>query len=197
LVYPRKVLFTKKGRGWLESLEFSPVFKANLSANLATLDSLTEQVTLLEKTIKQTVAENEDMRLLKTIPGIDSVTSIAIMSEIGDVRRFPNERKLHSYAGLVPVVRSSGGSTLRGRISKEGSSYLRYMMVQTAQHQRILKRVTGLKWFYERMVLNHKNSKTAVVATARKLLTVVFKVLSEKRPFEERLPKTIPIISPL
>lgn len=139
--------------------------------------------------------ENKDMSLLKTIPGIDSLTAITIMSEIGDIKRFPNERKLHSYAGLVPTVRSSGGTTTHGHITKEGSSFLRYIMIQTAQHQRMLKRVVGLKWFYDRLTLNNKNSKTAIVATARKLLTVVFKILSEQRPFEERMPKTIQIIS--
>lgn len=195
LVYPRKVLFTKKGRVWLESLDLSAVFKTNLSVNLVTLDSLTEQIHVLEKKIKETASENKEMVLLKTIPGIDSLTAITIMSEIGDIKRFPNERKLHSYAGLVPRVRSSGGSTIRGHISKEGSSFLRYIMVQVAQHQRILKNSVGLKWFFERMLLKNKNSKTAVVATARKLLTVVFKVLSEGRPFEERLPKTISFIS--
>lgn len=197
LVYPKTILFTKQGRKWLESLDLSPVFKANLSANLSTMDSLTEQIMILEKKIKETVDENKDMTLLKTIPGIDSITAITIMSEIGDIKRFPNERKLHSYAGLVPTVRSSGGNTTHGHISKEGSSFLRYIMTQTAQHQRILKRQIGLKWFFDRMVLNNKNTQTAVMATARKLLTVVFKVLSEGRPFEERLPKTIPIISPV
>jgi hypothetical protein len=54
-----------------------------------------------------------------------------------------------------------------------------------------LKNKVGLKWYLNRLCLNNKNSKTAVVATARKLLTIVFKVLSEGRPFEERLPKTI------
>ena len=195
LVYPRTTLFSRQGRKWLESLDLNPSFKANLSANLATLDSLTKQILILEKKIKDTVTENKEMSLLKTIPGIDSITAITIMSEIGDIKRFPNESKLHSYAGLVPTVRSSGGSTVHGHITKEGSSFLRYIMIQTAQHQRILKRAVGLKWFFNRMILNNKNSKTAVVATARKLLTVVFKVLSEGRPFEERLPKTIPIIS--
>ena len=197
LVYPKSTLFTKQGRGWLDSLELNSFFKANLAANLAPLDSLTEQIIILEKKIKDTVDENKDMYLLKTIPGIDSLTAITIMSEIGDIKRFPHERKLHSYAGLVPTVRSSGGATIRGHITKEGSSFLRYIMIQVAQHQRMLKRVVGLKWFYDRMLLNNKNSKTAVVATARKLLTVVFKVLSEQRPFEERIPKTIKILSPL
>lgn len=197
LVYPRKILFSKQGRKWLESLDLNEFFKVNLCANLASLDSLTEQVLILEKKIKEVVNESKDMTLLKTIPGIDSITAITIMSEIGDIKRFPNERKLHSYAGLVPIVRSSGGNTTHGHISKEGSSFLRYIMTQTAQHQRILKRQVGLKWFFDRMVLNNKNTQTAVMATARKLLTVVFKVLTEQRSFEERLPKIIPIISPV
>lgn len=196
LVYPRTTLFTGKGRKWLESLELEHSFKTNLQANLLTLDSLKEQIKFLETNIEKVVTENQSMVLLKTIPGISTVTAITIMSEIGDIKRFPDERKLHSYAGLVPTVRASGGSIARGHISKQGSKYLRYILIQAAQHQRILKRSIGLKWYFDRMLLNNKNSKTAVVATARKLLTVVFKVLTEMRPFEERLPKTISIISP-
>jgi len=194
LNYSKTALFGRSGRAWLSDLKLDPVFRLNLQSNLNTLDSLKEQITILEKEIKKTVDDNKEMSLLRTIPGIDYITSITIMSEIGDIHRFPNEKKLHSYAGLVPVVRSSGGKTQRGHISKEGSKFLRYIMVQTAQHQKILKNKIGLKWYLDRLVLNNKNNQTAIVATARKLLTIVFKVLSEGRPFEERLPKTIQII---
>lgn len=194
LVYPRSTLFTKKGRAWMNSLDLNSFFKANLNSNLNALESLEKEIGVLEKKIKQIVDETEDMKLLRTIPGIDYVTAITIMAEIGEIKRFSSPKKLHSYAGLVPTIRNSGGKVNHGHISKQGSVYLRHVMVGVAQCQPRLKNSVGLKWFFERLTLNKKNGKTAVVATARKLLTVVFKVLSEKRSFEERLPKTYQII---
>lgn len=195
LTYSKTTLFTKKGLEWINTLELNPYFKFNLQANLNTLKSLEEEIKTLEKEIRRIVASNEDMTLLNTIPGISDITSIMIMSEIGDISRFGNEKKLQSFAGLVPTVRNSGGRVNHGSISKQGSIYLRKCVVSVANHQKMLKREVGLKWYYQRLVLAHKNTKTATVATARKLLTVVFKVLSEKRSFEERLPKAYQIIS--
>jgi transposase len=194
LIYPRSTLFTKKGIEWVKTLELNSFFKANLNSNLSILENLNLEIEILEKLIEQTVEETSEMKLLCTIPGINKITAIIIMAEIGEITRFPNPKKLQSYAGLVPTIRNSGGRVNHGHISKQGSVYLRHIMVQAAQHQPRLKKHVGLKWFYERMLLNKKNSKTAVVATARKLLTVVYKVLSEKRAFEERLPKTYKII---
>ena len=148
-----------------------------------------------QKSIRSCFAQIRIISLLKTIPGVGDITALTILSEIGDINRFPDPRHLHSYAGLVPRVYASGESSRYGRITKEGSKFLRYVMVETAHHQLLLKRkYVGLKWYYQR-IASRKNNQTAAVATARKLLTVVFKVLKEKRPYEERLPKTMNIIS--
>ena len=191
LEYAKTKIWTGVGLKWLKGLEFDRIFKLKLDSKLHILESLKKEIKILEKEIESTVKLNKNMELLCTIPGISKITSIMIMSEIGEIGRFENEKKLHSYAGLVPTIRSSGGRTSYGHISKAGSKYLRYIMVQVAQHQKILKHKVGLKWFYGHLISKGKNSKTATVATARKLLTIVFKVLSQQRSFEERLPKMI------
>jgi len=195
IVYPKTTLFTKQGRAWLEKLELSLEYRNHLNSNLKIIDSINQELAVMEKDIKQTVLEAEPLSLLKTIPGVGDITALTILSEIGDINRFPDPRHLHSYAGLVPRVFASGENSKYGRITKEGSKFLRYVMIETAHHQLLLKRkYVGLKWYYQRLA-NRKNNQTAAVATARKLLTVVFKVLKEKRPYEERLPKTMNIIS--
>lgn len=195
IIYSKTTLFTKQGREWMKGLSLKEEYRHHLDALLSLIDGVNDQIKTLEKYLKQTVEESEQMKLLKTIPGIGDVTALTILSEIGDINRFPHQRNLQSYAGLVPSVRTSGGHSQYGNITKEGSTYLRYVMVEVAHHQLLLKRkYVGLKWYYQRLALR-KNNQTAAVATARKLLTVVFKVLKEKRPFEERLPKTISIIS--
>ncbi len=63
--------------------------------------------------------------ILTTIPGIGYFSALLIYAEIGDINRFPNSKKLCSYAGLVPTVRQSGNRVIRGRITKEGNGLLR------------------------------------------------------------------------
>jgi transposase len=68
---------------------------------------------------------DEGAGLLMTIPGISFYSALLLVSEIGDVDRFPDSAHLVSYAGLASSTHSSGGATYRGRISKAGSPYLR------------------------------------------------------------------------
>jgi transposase len=195
IVYPKTTLFTKQGRVWLGELDLSLGYRNHLNSNLAIIDSIDKEIKTIERDFKETVIENNSLALLKTIPGIGDVTAMTILSEIGDINRFPDPRHLHSYAGLVPRVYASGESSRYGKITKEGSKFLRYVMVETAHHQLLLKRsLVGLKWYYKRLALR-KNNQTAAVATARKLLTIVWKVLKEERPYQERLPKTMSILS--
>jgi transposase len=195
IVYPKTTLFTKQGRMWLTQLDLSLEYRNHLNSNLKIIDSIDQEIKEIEKDFKETVIENKPLTLLKTIPGVGDITAMTILSEIGDINRFPDPRHLHSYAGLVPRVSASGENSRYGRITKEGSKFLRYVMVETAHHQLLLKRkLVGLKWYYQR-IASRKNNQTAAVATARKLLTIVWKVLKEQRPYQERLPKTMSIIS--
>ncbi len=63
--------------------------------------------------------ENEETMLLTTIPGIGYFSALLIYAEIGDIKRFPNSKKLCSYAGLVPSIRQSGNKVITGKITKE------------------------------------------------------------------------------
>ena len=76
--------------------------------------------------------ENEGTMLLTTIPGIGYFSALLIYAEIGDVKRFPNPKKLCSYAGLVPSIRQSGNKVITGKITKEGNKLLRWVLVQCA-----------------------------------------------------------------
>jgi len=69
--------------------------------------------------------QNEDAMLLTTIPGIGFYGALLIISEIGDIHRFPSPEKLCSYARLVPSLHQSGRMTRYRPITKVGSRYLR------------------------------------------------------------------------
>jgi transposase len=69
-------------------------------------------------------------KLLMTFPAIGYYSAILIISEIGNIDRFPDSYHLCSYAGLVPSTHSSGGITYHGKITKTGSKYLRWIMLE-------------------------------------------------------------------
>lgn len=96
------------------------------------------QIELLEQQIKDLNSAIEDaMRsinsVLMTVPGIGAVNTACILGEIDDIRRFSKPCKLLAYAGLDPTVRQSGQFTAKSsRMSKHGSSLLRYALVNSA-----------------------------------------------------------------
>jgi len=113
---PGTPLFTKRGRALLLSLGVDAV-----SQMLSVMDVLEQQIGEISSTLKQAAAEDGRARILTSIPGVGYYTALLLVAEIGDINRFPDAEKLCSYAGLVPSVRRSGGCTVYGRITKEGS----------------------------------------------------------------------------
>jgi transposase len=90
--------------------------------------------------------EDEDVKLLMTIPGLGYYSALLVKSEIGDISRFPGGEKLCSYAGLVPSISSSGTCKRHGPITKEGSRWLRWIMVESVRIH--LKYDTGISRAY-------------------------------------------------
>ncbi len=175
-------IFGKGGRVWLASLELPEHFRNSLDEYLATHDYLTEQIKRAEKNIETVVNGNKQMKLLTTIPGVSYFSALTIMAEIGDISRFPSAKQLMGYAGVVPSVYASGDKVVHGRITKTGSRWLRWIMIEIAHKQVRCKRNPGLGWYYLKIKKN-KGSKTAAVATARKLLAVIWRMLVDERPF--------------
>lgn len=176
-------LFGKQGAIWLRGLNLKEPFKANLESLLGLIDDLNELVKSAEERIEQTVTSNPQAELLTTIPGISYVSALTIMGEIGEISRFRSAKKLMGYAGLVPSTYSSGDSVRHGRITKTGSKWLRYIMIEVAQHQQLCKRKPGFGSYYLKLK-QRKGTATAAVATARKMLAVVWRLLTDNRPFE-------------
>jgi len=86
------------------------------------------------------------------------------------------------YAGIVPSTYASGGTVRHGRITKTGSSWLRYVLIEAAHHQLHCTKRKGLADYYNG-IKERKGGKAAAVATARKLCAVIFRVLTDKQPF--------------
>jgi len=115
-----------------------------------------------------------------TVPGVGYSIALLVKAKVGDVNRFNSGGHLASYAGLVPSTRSSGGTERHGRITRERSRWLRWAMVEAAMVH--LRYDTPLTRFYHR-VAEGRDRKAALVAAARKLLTVCYSVLRSQRPY--------------
>ena len=172
-------LWTKNGRVWLHGLNLPPI-----ESYLRLIDSLGEEIKLLSNELKGEAEEDENVRLLMTIPGIGYYSALLVKSEIGDVGRFPFAEKLCSYAGLVPSTYQSGGMVRHGSITKEGSRWLRWIMMECASTH-VSKYDTWISRSY-RCLAGRRGRKTARVAAARKLLVVCYSVLRNKRPFYDQ-----------
>src|SRR5256886_4086570 len=122
------------------------------------------------------------LRWLMTIPGIGECSAMMLLAEIGDLGRFRDQQALCSYAGLVPRVRESAGKAARGGITRQGSSWLRWIMVEAAQ---VATRTSpAARAYYERL-RKKKHAHVARVALARKLLVAVYALLHDGLAFEE------------
>ena len=135
--------------------------------------------------------ENEDVDLLKSVPGVGEVSSKTYYAAISTIKRFKRAKQLTSYCGLVPSVFSSGERAAYGHITREGRSEVRHVAVQSAYA--VLRSTNSeskpLRKWYER-IAERRGGKTAVVALARKLTEIIFYVLRDRRPFDARLLQT-------
>jgi transposase len=105
-------------------------------------------------------------KVYRSVPGIGEVVARTLATELGDMTRFANERALFSSTGLTPSEHSSGASVRRGHISRQGSSRIRQLLVETAW--RALPRDPVLKERFDRRAAT-RGKKRAIVAIARRL----------------------------
>jgi len=170
-------LFTLKGLEWLHSQQLDSV-----EPYLPVISSLDVQVKKLSKELQALAPQDDEVKLLMTIPGVGYYSALLVKSEIGDISRFSDGEKLCSYAGLVPSVSSSGSHTRYGSITKEGSRWLRWIMVECVHTH--LKYDTGITRSYH-AIAQRKGKSVAKVAAARRLLMYCYSVLRNRQPYHD------------
>ncbi|MEI6795627.1 MAG: IS110 family transposase [Methanomassiliicoccales archaeon] len=169
--------FTVKHQEWLRSLHLGQV--DDLLDIFVTLRTKIEKV---EGDIERASQKKDEVALLKTIPGVGDVIANELMAEICDITRFSSAENLYSYAGMVSSVHQSGEKGWTGPITKQGNASIRHIMVEAAFSHIRCCRDSKLTLFYERKK-EQKGTKKAIVAMARKMLGVVYRMLKEKEEF--------------
>jgi len=173
-------LFGKVGMQQLYSLDLPMCDRFELDNYLKTIDFFTEKINSTQDRVEDFVKYNPQARLLMSIKGIDYYSALMISAEIGDVRRFNSAKKIISYAGLNPSISQSGDKCYVGHISKQGNNNLRWILVECANIA--VMHDSNLALFYNR-IKKRKNHKVAVVATARKLLAIIYAMLMNNRNY--------------
>lgn len=178
-------LFSVRGRKYLQTVDLPPVRRDLLDKHLDLLDELESRLDVEVKWLKQLVNRDERAKLLLTVPGIGHITAATFMAEIGELSRFQRAEQVSKYFGLVPSLHASADTEVYGRITKEGNSTMRWLMVEAAW--KAIQQSPALKQMYLRISLRRgkHGPKIAIVAVARKLVETAFNVLKHGKPFSE------------
>jgi len=183
---PFSDLFGVGGLEYLRDVDLPEYHREHLETYLRIYAALREQIEPLTERIHGLAKANPSAKRLMTIPGIGPIVAMYVLAEIEDISRFPSYRNLSSYAGLVPSLDASGGKERKGRITKQGSPHLRTAMIEAAQVIPRMKRSRLNLYFRKRIVRG--GYQKAIVATAHKLLQIVYFVLKNDVSYQEEYP---------
>jgi transposase len=127
-------------RGWLAEQRFCfPAQQLAFDTYLHALDLVDARVAALERAISESAEEGPWRELvgrLRCLRGVDTLTALALVTEIGDFERFQSAEEFMAFVGLVPSERSSGEARRQGSITKVGNAHVRRLLVESAWHAR-------------------------------------------------------------
>ena len=162
----KKRLWRERGRQQLEAFRLAPWASRRRRDLLELMDRLNPMIAELSQEIEQQATCSADVQRLMTHPGVGALTALAFVLIIGEVNRFHCGKQVASYIGLVPLEDSSGNRRRLGHITKQGSSMLRFLLVEAAQ---VTVR-SDARWRSQYFHLSmRRGRKTAKVAMARRL----------------------------
>ena len=153
---------------------------------IETIEQLDKNVNAIEKRLRSLTENDRMVELLKSMPGCGEISAWTIRAYTDDIKRFASAKKYAAYCGLAPWVQTSNETARYGKITKRGPEELRTALVQVVMGIRRMKAKT-FSWRmmrrYEAMKKG-KGSGRAIIATARKLATIIWHMLSEEVEFD-------------
>ena len=162
--------------------QFTPLEQVELGALCDQAVNLSEILAHLDREIETAASSLKGFEELSSIKGVGSRSAAILLAGIGNVDDFDSADKLAAYFGIVPRVSQSNDTDNRGRITKRGDKLVRTTLVQCTL---IAKRYSGYLYaFYERIKARRGSGK-AIIATARKLLSIIYHTLKNGWIFED------------
>lgn len=154
------------------------------AADLLVLRACLRQIEQLDSEIKQSKEEVtrhgqalKGLRRLLQVHGLNLLSAISLLAEVGDIELFETSKQLVSYAGWATSTKQSSETTRHGGITKRGRKRLRTVCIQAVLAM-VNRTDTPLMEFY-RKKKREKGAVKAICATARKLLTIIFVLLKK------------------
>jgi len=163
---PVRRVFSAAGLGWLRTVALPPDAGASLERLRHVLEAVQDEAEVAEARVVSRAQADGIATALDTLVGIGPVLGLTIRAEIGDIGRFDRGALLASYAGLVPRVDASASRYRTGRITREGSPWLRWALIEAAMHAIRRPDPVG-RW--ARQLAVRKGGMIARVALARRL----------------------------
>jgi transposase len=178
---PHADLFNQRGRDWLARQDLPEDELRAITRHVREIDRLAGDLASLDADIAQETVDDPAVQRLLTIAGVNAIVASGIVAAIGEISRFKEPQKLVSYFGLNPRVRQSGlGLAQYGRISKHGRAHARGLLVEAAWAA--AKAPGPLRAFFLR-IRNRRGHQVAAVATARKLVVLIWHLLTKEQDY--------------
>ena len=187
--YGRAAFNSKRARARLLSLDqLSSVDRQVLEMAIRQMSQVEGEIEKLEAEIIERGKTLNGLKRVLQIYGLNLIAGIGLLVEIGSIELFETSKQLVAYAGLATTVRQSNETVRRGKITKQGRKRLRTICIRAVLSM-VKRTKTPLMEFYEQKK-REKGAGKAIVATARKLLVIVFVMLKKGLDYwyiEERL----------
>lgn len=165
--------------------EVIDLWRGRLQVELDLMEAAEKQLKQIDAKLDELSAGDDRVKLLQTVKGVGPRTAEAVVLHLDDPHRFNSAQEVANYAGLVPKQLESGTMSRYGHITRRGPALLRSMMVEAAWV--VWRHNAWAQGFVQRISRGSKSRrKIAIVALARKLLTILWSMLKHNRPF--RLP---------
>ena len=147
---------------------------------LADIEFFNAQIRRVEKRLYRLLGPDPRVSWLMTMPGVGKLTTHFVLAEIGTIERFLSSSKLVSYCGLCPSTRISASVVRHGSTKGSGRALLKWSLVEAAHTA--APRDSYFAQFFHR-VSRRRGKGKAYVAVARKMATIIWQMLQEKRPY--------------
>jgi transposase len=201
--YTGRADWSEAHRRWLSSYSFASAWQQlAFEEHRRTIDDRLAQCQRLEAALREAVVGwrfYPVVLALQAMRGMQFVTAIGMVSELGDLSRFTHPRQLMAWLGVTPSEHSSGDKRRQGSITKTGNSYARKLLVEAAwsyrhsarvarqiqkRHEGIPKAIIDRAWDaqvrlcqrYRKLTARGKNANIAIVAVARELAAFIWDI---------------------
>ena len=156
-----------------------------LAMHLNRLEALAEDIQKVEQLIAQQLSPYKDrLDLLMTIPGVSLISACVIIAELGiDMSQWPTSKHLSAWGGVAPGCRESGGKTRRAK-TRKGNPYVCTTLVECAGAA-IKKKNCQFAGIYRHLCARTGTKMKAQMGIARKLLVIIYHILTTLEPYTE------------